>query len=92
MNLVYVILDSLFNVGSDALKWQIISSTEEQKASSSQYSNLHQNTAILCGRTPKFILILRRYQISEICYGSLSINSFLSASLNYMQCILCKIE
>jgi hypothetical protein len=30
---------------------------------------------ILCGRTPKFILIFRRYQISEIYYGSLAINS-----------------
>jgi hypothetical protein len=29
---------------------------------------------ILCGRMQKFILIWRRYKISEICYGSLSIN------------------
>ena len=41
---------------------------------------LQQNVNLLYGRTPKFILILRRYQISEVCYGSLSIN-FLSASL-----------
>ena len=30
---------------------------------------------ILCGRTPKFILIFRRYLISEIYYGSLAINN-----------------